>query len=88
MSNDDAQTPKPYGLDDPTVLRLGKFLRNTPLSNNVRADPRTALGARRAGRLQLHPGPRVVGRGPRLRAARPLGGDPRPRRRRGRNRRG
>lgn len=29
--------PKSYGLDDPTVLQLGKFLQNTPLSNGAYA---------------------------------------------------
>ncbi|WP_454175385.1 hypothetical protein [Gordonia sputi] len=29
--------PTPYAFDDPTVIRLGRFLENTPLSNNMRA---------------------------------------------------
>ncbi|UVF60301.1 hypothetical protein SEA_MURP_27 [Gordonia phage Murp] len=48
MSDDDQPRPTPYALDDPTVLRLGKFLRNTPLSNNAFApipDPLSELVA-------------------------------------------
>lgn len=48
MSDDQAASSKPYALDDPTVLRLGKFLRNTPLSNNQFApipDPLSELVA-------------------------------------------
>lgn len=30
-------TPKPFTLDDPTVVRLGKYLQNTPLSNGAYA---------------------------------------------------
>lgn len=34
MSDD---TPRPYPVDDPTVIRLGKFLEKAPLSNGQMA---------------------------------------------------
>ncbi|QCG77609.1 minor tail protein [Gordonia phage Fairfaxidum] len=40
--------PEPYALDDPSVLRLGKFLSNAPLSNGQFApipDPLSTLVA-------------------------------------------